>query len=92
VETMPDLANVMSFQCGDAFATASTWAPTCDVRCSFSAEIYTRGCHWFPRLLASSEQACDQWHSFRVSTFLTSSHCKLRPNTEGLLLHHHMLL
>jgi hypothetical protein len=24
-----------------------------------------------------------QWHSSRVSTFLTSSHCKLRPNTEG---------
>jgi membrane-anchored protein YejM (alkaline phosphatase superfamily) len=23
-----------------------------DVRCAFSAEIYTRGCHWFPRLLA----------------------------------------
>jgi hypothetical protein len=50
----------------------------------FSTEIYTRGCHWFPRLLASSEQSCDQWHSSRVSTFLTSSHCKLRPNTEGL--------
>jgi hypothetical protein len=27
--------------------------------------------------------ACDQWHSSRVSTFLTSSHCNLRPNTEG---------
>jgi hypothetical protein len=26
-------------------------------------------------------QACDQWHSSLVSTFLTSSHCKLRPNT-----------
>jgi hypothetical protein len=25
----------------------------------------------------------DQCHSSRVSTFLTSSHCKLRPNTEG---------
>jgi beta-galactosidase len=22
------------------------------VRCSFSTEIYTRRCHWFPRLLA----------------------------------------
>jgi hypothetical protein len=31
-----------------------------------------------------SEQACDQWRFSRVSTFLTSSHCKLRPNTEGL--------
>jgi hypothetical protein len=32
----------------------------------------------------SSEQACDQWHSSRVFTFLTSSHCNLRPNTKGL--------
>ena len=30
-------------------------------------------------------QACDQWHASRVSTPLTSSHCKLRPNTEGTL-------
>jgi hypothetical protein len=22
------------------------------VRCAFSTEIYTRGCHWFPRMLA----------------------------------------
>jgi hypothetical protein len=49
----------------------------------FSSGSYTRGCHWFPRLLALSEQACDQWHSSRVSSFLSSSHCKLRPNTEG---------
>jgi hypothetical protein len=35
---------------------------------------------------ASSEQACDQWHSSRVFTFLTSSHCKLHPNTEGTVL------
>jgi hypothetical protein len=48
----------------------------------FSAEICTRGCHWIPRLLASSEQTCDQWHSSRKSTFLTSSHCESRPNTE----------
>jgi hypothetical protein len=26
-------------------------------------------------------QAYDQWHSSRVSTFLTCSHCNLRPNT-----------
>jgi hypothetical protein len=26
----------------------------------FPIEIYTRGCHWFPCMLASSEQACDQ--------------------------------
>jgi hypothetical protein len=49
----------------------------------FPTEIYTRGCHWIPRLLASSEQTCDQWHSSRVYTFLTGSHCKLRPHTEG---------
>jgi hypothetical protein len=34
-------------------------------------------------MLAWSEQACDQWHSSRVFTPLTSWHCKLRPNTEG---------
>jgi hypothetical protein len=28
-------------------------------------------------------QACDQWHSSRMSAPLTGSHCKLRPNTEG---------
>jgi len=37
----------------------------------FSTEIYTRGCHWIPRMFASSEHACDQWHSSRVSTPLT---------------------
>jgi hypothetical protein len=49
----------------------------------FSVEIYTRGCHCIPRLLASSEQTCDQWHSSRKFSFLTSSHCELRPTTEG---------
>jgi hypothetical protein len=28
-------------------------------------------------------QACDQWHSSRMSNFLTGSHSKLRPNTKG---------
>jgi hypothetical protein len=32
--------------------------------------------------------ACYQWHSSRVSTFLTSSHCKLRPNTKGIHRRH----
>jgi hypothetical protein len=45
----------------------------------FLAESCTRSCHLFPRLLAGSEQACDQCHSSRVSTFLTSSHCKFLP-------------
>jgi hypothetical protein len=31
-------------------------------------------------------QACDQWYSSRVSTLLTISHCKSRPNTEGTKL------
>jgi hypothetical protein len=30
-------------------------------------------------------QACDQWHSSRVFAPLTGSHCKLRPNTEGIV-------
>jgi hypothetical protein len=37
----------------------------------FSTEICTRGCHWFPCLLACSEHACDQWYSSRVFTPLT---------------------
>jgi hypothetical protein len=49
----------------------------------FLTEVYTLGCHWFPRLLASSEYACDQWHSSRVFTPLTGWHCTFRPNTEG---------
>jgi hypothetical protein len=28
------------------------WYPDMLARCAFSAEIYTRGCHWIPRLLA----------------------------------------
>jgi hypothetical protein len=31
----------------------------------FPTEIYTRGCHWIPRMFASSEHTCDQWHSSR---------------------------
>jgi parallel beta-helix repeat protein len=34
---------------------------------------------------ASSEHACDQWDSSRVSTFLTGWHFIFRPNTEGML-------
>jgi hypothetical protein len=33
-------------------AAASTLATERKARCAFSTEIYTRGCHWFPRLLA----------------------------------------
>jgi hypothetical protein len=50
----------------------------------FSTGIHTRGCHWCTRRCsAGSEQACDQWHSSRASTFLTSARFTLRPNTEG---------
>jgi dihydroxyacid dehydratase/phosphogluconate dehydratase len=34
-------------------------------------------------MFASSEHACDQWHSSRKFIPLTGLHCKLRPNTEG---------
>jgi hypothetical protein len=37
-------------------------------------------------------QACDQWHSSRLSTFLTGSHCKFRPNTKGRVCSHHLRL
>jgi hypothetical protein len=51
----------------------------------FPTEIYTRGCHWIPRMFDPTLfHACDQWHSSRVSTPLTGSHCKSRPNTEGV--------
>jgi hypothetical protein len=36
-----------------------------------------------PLLRLKRCQACDQWHSSPVPTFLTSSHCELRANTEG---------
>jgi hypothetical protein len=51
----------------------------------FSTGIYTRGVPLsFSRFCSAKRcHACDQWYSSRVSTFLTSSHCKLRPNTEG---------
>jgi hypothetical protein len=38
-------------------------------------------------MFASSEHACDQWHSSRKFTPLTGLHCKLRPNTEGTPYH-----
>jgi hypothetical protein len=37
----------------------------------FQTESCTRGCHWIPCMFASSEHACDQWHSSRESTALT---------------------
>jgi hypothetical protein len=37
-------------------AKGKTGVPLLDsARCAFSTAIYTRGCHWFPRLLASSQ-------------------------------------
>jgi hypothetical protein len=63
-------------------ATLASQFPAYGAR--FSAGIYTRGCHWVPRLLASSKQTCGQCHSSRVFTPLTGWHCKLRPNTEGI--------
>jgi hypothetical protein len=53
-----------------------------EVRCAFSdrnlhsrmpldpTHVRLKRCH-----------ACDKWHSSQMFTFLTSSHCKLRPNT-----------
>jgi hypothetical protein len=38
---------------------------------------------FMPLLRLKCCHACDQWHSSRVFTSLTSWHCKLRPNTEG---------
>jgi hypothetical protein len=49
----------------------------------FSAGSYTEDAFGSHTLLASSEHACDQWHSSRVFTSLTDWHHNLRPNTEG---------
>jgi hypothetical protein len=63
--------------------------PTCKQMhgARFSTEVYSRGVPLrFTPLLRLKKRchACGQWRSSRVSTFLTGSHCKLRPNTEGL--------
>jgi hypothetical protein len=53
----------------------------------FSAGGFTRGVplRFTPLLLQLKRcHACDQLHSSRVFTPLTGSHCKFRPNTEGL--------
>jgi hypothetical protein len=69
----------------EAFAAraADGWIDVCgdqSVRCAFSdRNLHSR----MPLDPARIEHVCDQWHSSRVSTPLTSWHCKLRPNTEG---------
>jgi hypothetical protein len=59
---------------------------TLQVQCACSTHNSTRGCHWFPRQLASSEHACDQCLSSQVFTHLTGWHCKLRLTTAGMYL------
>jgi hypothetical protein len=56
------------------------------VRCAFfGRNLHSRMPLSFTPLLRLKRcHACDQWHSSRVSMFLTDSHCKLRPNAEGL--------
>ena len=49
----------------------------------FQTEIFTRGCHWIPRMFARSERACDQWYFSRVVAPFTGWHCKSCHNTEG---------
>jgi hypothetical protein len=53
----------------------------------FPAEIYTRGCHWVPKhVRLKFLHACvTNGIPLGWPHFLTSSHCKLRPNTEGLV-------
>jgi hypothetical protein len=59
-------------------------------RCAFFDRNFHSRMPLVPRLLASSEQACDQRHSSRVSAPLTGWHCKLRPNIEGRDLCSHL--
>jgi hypothetical protein len=66
--------------------TLKVWETLCTVRV-FRQPIYTRDAIGLTMLLRLKRyHAYDQWHSSRVSTFLTRSHCKLRPNTKGLLV------
>jgi hypothetical protein len=61
------------------------------VRCTFSTEIYTRGCpweHWFPSNVPTPAHlkllhVCGQWHTSRKFTPPSCWHFKLRPNAEG---------
>jgi hypothetical protein len=56
------------------------------VRCAvFDRNLLSRGLplSFTPMLRLKRCHACDQWHSSRMSTPLTSSHCISRPNTEG---------
>jgi hypothetical protein len=57
---------------------------------SGTVRVFDRNLHsrmpLVPRLLASSEHACEQWLSSRAFT-RTGSRCKLRPNTEGTVIH-----
>jgi hypothetical protein len=72
-----------TYQNGAFWATPISYL----VRC---ARVFDRNLHsrmplsFTPSLRLKRCHACDQWHSSRVPTPLTSSHCKLRPNTEGL--------
>jgi hypothetical protein len=51
----------------------------------FYTEIYTRGCHWFPRLCSACSFCMRVTNGIppRCSLFLPGWHCKLRPNTDG---------
>jgi hypothetical protein len=54
-----------------------------EVYCSLFSDRNLRG-DAIPTLLRLKLlQACDQWHSARVFTALTGSHCKFRLNTKG---------
>jgi hypothetical protein len=63
---------------------SSTGGAGC-VRCAFfDGKLHSRVPLSFTPLLRLKHcHACGQWHSSRVFTSPTSSHCKLRPNTEG---------
>jgi hypothetical protein len=52
----------------------------------FRTGFGTRGCHCIPRMFASSEHACDQWHSSREVHCSYRYHHKLCRNAEGLCM------
>jgi hypothetical protein len=68
-------ASALVSSCHNGHTLVATLTPTTGplyvYGARFSTEMYARGCHWIPRMFASSEHACNQWHSSRVFTPLT---------------------
>jgi uncharacterized protein YodC (DUF2158 family) len=96
VQSNPQLRNWPTVRCTSLSSINPPWQPTHSRETGlcgawFSIKIYTRGCtemytrvcHWFPRVFAENNHACDQFHSHLVFIPLTGWHCILHPITKG---------